>query len=737
MKFRKHRSAAAVSAGVLLTVCCGAAVPASAEIAKELVLIHAEAEDMTITGSAEAKLDGKVYAESYEGYSGEGFVWAPDSGGIAFDVDLKEGAMYELETRCWYYLGAVGEKCLKNVAVDGEAIGSYYIPSEGGFMDYSFGYFYLEKGRHTIEIGSAGGWGYMLYDTVTFGYADMPKLEIDPTPIDKNATSETKALMKYLTSVYGKQILSGQQEIYGGGNDGDMELEFEYIFDSTGKYPAIRAFDMMNYNPLYGWEDGSTGRMIQWVTKRGGIASASWHLNVPIDFENYTIGDFVDWQECSYKNYQASQSTFNTANILKEGTKEREYFEAAVKMLSEQFQILQDAKVPVIFRPLHEAQGNYGRYGDGTAWFWWGDRGPEVYKELWKLLYKMLTEDYGIHNLLWEINLYELDNSSEWYPGDEYVDMIAYDKYEGSPTRWELSPATSVFLSLVDDSKDTKMVAIAECDKIPDIDRCAAEGAWWSYFCPWYGEYLMSDSNNTKEHLNAVYNSDCVTTLDELPEDLYGYKRGNSGSYDVAGAYECEDGKLTQNDGTSVIAYKFCSGTGYVFLKGEGDAVEQTVTVSEAGTYGLVYGYQQNYEKAGKTQKLIINGEDAGEAFFPHSIMFGETEPILVELKKGENTIKLVADEGWTWLDYIRITDGSDVPPTTTVPPVSGKVLLGDVDCNGDVALEDAVLLAKMSAGVADSAAVTVQGRNNADMDSNGKVDGSDLVALLRVLAGL
>ena len=79
---------------------------------------------------------------------------------------------------------------------------------------------------------------------------------------------------------------------------------------------------------------------------------------------------------------------------MKEGTKEYEYFQEAMKDLAEQLQKLQDANVPIILRPLHEAQGNEGNYGDGTSWFWWGDRGAEVYKELWKLLYTTLTEKY-------------------------------------------------------------------------------------------------------------------------------------------------------------------------------------------------------------------------------------------------------------------------------------------------------------------------------------------------------
>lgn len=520
MQSRKIKlRAGAVALSALLVTNMTGFRPLTAGAAEPLLAV--EAEDCTLLSGGEVAT--KVYNDEYPGYSGEGFVWATNSGGMKIEVDLEKGAMYELKTRCWTYLGEKGETRLQTVAVDGEVIGSYYIPNEKEWSDFSFGYFYLDEGKHTIEIGASGSWGYILYDTVTFDYAVMPELDIAPVPVDGKATDETKALLTYLTEQYGKQIISGQQEIYGGGNDGNMELEFEYLYEKTGKYPAVRGFDLMNYNPLYGWEDGTTERAIDWVSERGGIATASWHINVPIDFEGYTLGDAVDWQKCTYKNYQSSNSTFNTENILTEGTKERAYFDEAVRMLAEQLLLMQEANVPLIFRPLHEAQGNYGRYGDGKAWFWWGDRGPEVFKELWKLLYTKLTEEYGVHNCIWELNLYELDNSIEWYPGAEYVDMIAYDKYEGSPHKWGTDPATSVFLKLVNDSNDTKMVALSECDKIPAIDGMVNEGAWWSYFCPWYGEFLMSENHNTVADLKKTYNSDFVITLDELPEDLYQY----------------------------------------------------------------------------------------------------------------------------------------------------------------------------------------------------------------------
>ena len=185
------------------------------------------------------------------------------------------------------------------------------------------------------------------------------------------------------------------------------------------------------------------------------------YINVPVDFDNYVLGESVDWQKCTYK----PTPSFNTANCLDSSTKEYAYLMMAIEDMAEQLLILQEEGIPVILRPFHEAEGNNNTDGSG-AWFWWGSAGADVYRELWKLLYKTLTEDYGIHNCIWEVNLYDYANSAQWYPGDEYVDMVAYDKYEGSPYRWGTSAATSMFLTLVNVTGDTKMVALSENDII-------------------------------------------------------------------------------------------------------------------------------------------------------------------------------------------------------------------------------------------------------------------------------
>ncbi|MBQ8297250.1 MAG: beta-mannosidase [Ruminococcus sp.] len=521
------------------------------------------------------------------------------------------------------------------------------------WTDYTIGVFRLQEGINTIILKPQYGYAsydtITISKAISHDYSKATDSLVDP-----EATDEAKALMKYLKSVYGDHTISGQQEIYGGGssahqssislnynastgsltdssgneytyNEADVataddgstfvwncvspegkkysynqqnrnystvnyDLEFEYIQDLTGELPAIRGFDFMNYNPLYGWDDGTTQRCIDWVNETGGIATASWHINVPIDFENYELGDALDWTECTYKNYQSSNSTFNTANAVIEGTKEYEYFQLAMADLAEQLLILQENNVPLIFRPLHEAQGNEGRYGGtGTAWFWWGDQGCEVYKELWKLLYTTLTEEYGLHNLIWEYNSYAHTNSENWYPGDEYVDIVAYDKYnvdnnrdDGLTSGPNFSAISSIFNYIYDLVDGGKMIAMSENDTVPTVENMVVEDAGWLYFCPWYTDHIMSDRYQDPEALTAVYQSDYCITLDELPENLY--VLSGEDPQPATPAPTTEPDVPTTTDGGEDIVYGDADGDGVV---GISDAVKIMSYVTDKEKYPL------------------------------------------------------------------------------------------------------------------------------------------------------
>lgn len=487
----------------------------TAPVHADTAFFKIEGEDAQLTSDLQVATE--IYGQPKPGYSGSGFVWMQNSGTITFTVTVPETGMYEISTRYMQELSPDGR--LQYLTVNGVTKGSYMLPYTTEWSNFDFGFHKLQQGSNTIQVKA--GWGFAYFDTFTVDVADLDPLDVQPVLTDPEATPETQLLMNYLTDVYGDHIISGQQEIYGGGNDGNYELEFDWIYNLTGKYPAIRGFDFMNYNPLYGWEDGTTDRVIDWVKTRGGIATASWHINVPRNFTTYQLGEFVDWKEATYK---PTETNFNTANAVLPGTKEYQYVMMTIEDLAEQLLILQENNVPVIFRPYHEAEGNGGLNGEG-AWFWWASAGAEVYKQLWDLLYTELTETYGLHNLIWTYNSYVYSTSPAWYPGDDQVDIVGYDKYNTIYNRYDgLSGVpnedaiTSIFYQLVDLTDGKKMVAMTENDTVPSVQNLTEEKAGWLYFCPWYGEHLMSTAFNYPATLTTLYQSDYVITLDELPD---------------------------------------------------------------------------------------------------------------------------------------------------------------------------------------------------------------------------
>lgn len=59
--------------------------------------------------------------------------------------------------------------------------------------------------------------------------------------------------------------------------------------------------------------------------------------------------------------------------------------------VAKELQTLWDAKVPILWRPLHEASG---------GWFWWGDCSPDSYCKLYRLMYEKFTKEYELDNLI-------------------------------------------------------------------------------------------------------------------------------------------------------------------------------------------------------------------------------------------------------------------------------------------------------------------------------------------------
>lgn len=217
-----------------------------------------------------------------------------------------------------------------------------------------------------------------------------------------------------------------------------------------------------------------------------------------------------------------ARNDFDAEAALTPGTWQHDVFEADLAKVAGYLKLLQDANIPVLWRPFHEAAGDY-TWG---AWFWWGYKGVDVTKRLWVYMHDKFTNEYGLNNLIWvwtvQISdagaLASVDTAKAAYPGDNYVDIVGTDLYEDTP----LLVCTDKF-ELVNQVVDSKlMVALTECGNLLDPDGSYQEGSLWSYFMRWYdmdenGNVGFNGPDDTVENWQTVLNSPYVINRDGVP----------------------------------------------------------------------------------------------------------------------------------------------------------------------------------------------------------------------------
>lgn len=206
----------------------------------------------------------------------------------------------------------------------------------------------------------------------------------------------------------------------------------------------------------------------------------------------------------------AQSQNFSAVKALTPGTVENQIMTADVDKLAGYLKLLQDANIPVLFRPLHEAAGDYV-WG---AWFWWGKDGVDATKQLWSYLRDKLEGEYGINNLIW---VWTVQTSAQGqpadvatirnaYPGDDLVDMVGTDLYPAQP----LSDQTDQF-NLVNNVVDgKKIVCLSEVGNLIDPEAAAANKALWSYFMNWYDYSPRANENEPAVYGFGQWNSQSV-----------------------------------------------------------------------------------------------------------------------------------------------------------------------------------------------------------------------------------
>ncbi len=570
-----------------------------------------EAEDGTMTSGVSIGTEGS-------GYSGTGYAAFQQSGSLTLSYNAATAGLYDVVIG---YSSPNGEK-KTSMVINGQT-SEITLSETTAFIEVSAGKAMLNQGDNTIQFLPNWGWYNIDYVKLTAA-AGSSAHDVVSTLVNPNATQAARALMNYLANQYGHGIIAGQQTLE----------DAEWIEQQTGKYPAILASDLMDYSPSR-VERGTTSteveKLIDWY-ELGGIVALCWHWNAPKGIGGDEPGR--EW----WRGFYTEFTTFDVKYALDHpDSEDYALLIRDIDAIAAQLKRLQNAGVPVLWRPLHEAEG---------GWFWWGAQGPEPTKQLWHLMYDRLTNHHGLNNLIWVWN----SEKTEWYPGDDVVDIASVDIYNPAG---DYNPSIAKYDNLRTLVNDSKIIGLAENGPIPDPDQLQAYGADWSFFATWTGDFIRDGLTNSSTHLNKVYNHDYVITRDELPSDLYtSYK------------YEAEQGELT---GLTVAAVSDgYSGSGYVTGMDEaGDKLQVSADIA-AGNYKVTIRYQSG--TGDKTNDLSINGQKVAEHVFSETSEWTDVVLGPYALTKGLNTIDISNNWGWIDIDYVKLTSVPAPPATPSSP---------------------------------------------------------------------
>lgn len=370
----------------------------------------------------------------------------------------------------------------------------------------------INEGVNTIEIG--GGWNYYRVDSILLIPAPQPAkpLAVAPTLVNENSTAATKDLMEFLVAGYGEKTLSGQTEFMDYNDLGNKTglRDFNKVVEITGgNSPAIVAFDLMDYSSSRvncGAEPGTLSEdMINEHNTKNVILSPLWHWNAPTKLKDSNCSG--TGENAWYSGFYTRATTFDLKAALAD-TNGADYQALISDMddMAAELKKFADADIPLLWRPLHEAEG---------GWFWWGAADAASLKTLWVLMYERFTDVHQLNNLIW-VYTHAGALSNDWYPGDAYVDIVGYDGYDGKNAD---NPFKTQFSTLKDRFDGKKLVALTEVGTIPNVEVMHQQNAWWNFFITWSSEFSTEYGPQNADAAKALasYNFAGTLNLDDVP----------------------------------------------------------------------------------------------------------------------------------------------------------------------------------------------------------------------------
>ena len=351
------------------------------------------------------------------------------------------------------YSAATGKRL--PASVNGSFQGSVLLPATTGFQRHRYGRITLIAGDNLIRLGT--DWGYTDITELHLTPASSPRpFRLSASPVNPHASPEARALFTTLTATFGRRTFAGQHD-----SNPLAPSRIAHLTRLTGgPRPALLGLDLLYYSGTWNQPqgDGAIGEALDWSRTHHGLVTLSWHWLAPLH-PSPLIWD----------SFSTNKTSFDLTRLDDENSPEYAAVIRDLDRVAAQLARLRDAHVPVLWRPLHEAQG---------GWFWWGAHGPEATLRLYRIMFDRFTRVHHLENLLWVWTSTDDDNARDWYPGDDYVDIVATDLYAPAGTHGDYFTTFDRLRTLY---RGRKPLALGECGVIPTLTARAP----WLWFLTW------------------------------------------------------------------------------------------------------------------------------------------------------------------------------------------------------------------------------------------------------------
>ncbi len=300
-------------------------------------------------------------------------------------------------------------------------------------------------------------------------------------PVTPDATPEAVELLNFLYRITGQHTLSGQHNY-----PADKDRHTVAASRAWGKTPAVFGKDWGFAKE--GDQDSAYVRnelvaQLKEHYRNGSLVVMCWHevpptADEPVTFMRRRGGGTVT----NLNSVQGQLTEAQYKDLLTPGTALHRRWCAQVDAIVPYLKKLEEAHVPLLWRPFHEMNG---------TWFWWGGRRVEYgTAAMYKMMFDRLVKHHKIKNLIWVWNVDRPEGTSlkfqECWPGPEYVDVLSLDCYR--------TFKQSYYDDLLKLSNG-KPIALGEVGGNLSLEVLKAQPRW-TWWMAWAGSAARGDAAN-------------------------------------------------------------------------------------------------------------------------------------------------------------------------------------------------------------------------------------------------